>query len=665
MKIFNIKSKFLKWLSLGLIGIMAILLSHFALMPAIANQDKFKPITIPLNSYDLYDIGITDINNDEKLDIFTTNHSALSSLVINQGDNIFIDRLTDYGMNQDRQFPGVEVLNNVNKIERLGLSIYRQNRFRWSDKESDNQLVISSKNIKNNSLVKGTISLFSTVKIRKNKNFEIELKENKISPNAVETIIEFATNRNGKLVLETDLTALPTKFVIDENVPLDSIQLGASKLQPQSHKFQLHWRDRHGTAWADFNGNGEIDAFITRGGLKGKLEEISALSSDNFLADELFSQTSDSPELQDIAGTSGLTKKDCPGRQTSWVDFNRDDKLDLYIVCGRGVPPLGNSPNQLYQQNNNLQFTDVAEDLGLAFPEQGTFAWLDTNNDKSVDFLWATKNSFQIFRNQNGKFQLDREIAHDIGRVKKLSIADFDADDDLDVFALGSGKSLLLKSENQDFTPVKPSNIGLPSKSLTANWVDYDNDGLIDFHAIPGGIFRQTQKHQFQATSLLQHHPRFSKIVDAKSAWFDANNDGLRDLLITINYRPWWLRFLGYLPQLDIPDLRESQAQLYLNETSQKNNWLQLKLVGRDNNPQAIGAKVEFPTNGGNQLIQVGHAEGSHFSQGHYRIYLGLGKLKAVNSIRVTWSDGQTEEFDNLELNHLNDIIQGSGLQPT
>ena len=86
---------------------------------------------------------------------------------------------------------------------------------------------------------------------------------------------------------------------------------------------------------------------------------------------------------------------------------------------------------------------------------------------------------------------------------------------------------------------------------------------------------------------------------------------------------------------------------------SSTNHWLAIDLVGDGNNPQAIGSRVEIATSNGRQTASVGQAEGSHFSQGHYRLYFGLGQQQLVNSLKVFWSDGYVQELNNLESDRL------------
>ena len=82
-------------------------------------------------------------------------------------------------------------------------------------------------------------------------------------------------------------------------------------------------------------------------------------------------------------------------------------------------------------------------------------------------------------------------------------------------------------------------------------------------------------------------------------------------------------------------------------------HWLQIKLVGGKHNLQAIGAQVTVVTPDGAQKQEVGSNEGSFFSQGHYRLYFGLGPHPLANLITVRWPDGIVKKYQNIDGNRL------------
>ena len=82
--------------------------------------------------------------------------------------------------------------------------------------------------------------------------------------------------------------------------------------------------------------------------------------------------------------------------------------------------------------------------------------------------------------------------------------------------------------------------------------------------------------------------------------------------------------------------------------TGATNHWLQIKLVGREGNRQAIGAQVSVITPNGRQIQEVGSTDGAFFSQGHYRLYFGLGTHDNATAVKIRWPDGLQQEIRNV-----------------
>ena len=226
----------------------------------------------------------------------------------------------------------------------------------------------------------------------------------------------------------------------------------------------------------------------------------------------------------------------------------------------------------------------------------------------------------------------------------KLAIADYDVDGDLDAFSVSKKGNTLLVNNAGKYSPVDPVSVGLPPKSVGGNWVDFDNDGLPDFHAVPEGLFRQQKDHHFEATNLLVLSS--PKYMAAISNWADLDNDGARDVVIALNENPslwrWWEK-----PFKSAQDIFKWKFLSYRN-VGADNHWLNVKLEGTAGNRQAIGARVTVVTPDGQQIMEVGSNEGAFFSQGHYRLYFGLGQHERAKTVKVRWTDGSIQELHNV-----------------
>ncbi len=171
--------------------------------------------------------------------------------------------------------------------------------------------------------------------------------------------------------------------------------------------------------------------------------------------------------------------------------------------------------------------------------------------------------------------------------------------------------------------------VGLPGQGTASlSFVDFDNDGDLDVHAAPGGLFRMTPAGTYKRTEAVKVG---GKAQWATSSWIDLEGDGDRDLVSLIKRSGIELR-----------------KRVYENRTD-AGHWLQVGLRGPAANRQAIGARVLVTTSRGRQAGWVGQSEGSRYSSGHYELYFGLGPVRKVRSVRVWWPDGRRTTVEGVD----------------
>lgn len=604
--------------------------------PVKEQDGRFKIQPFEIADYGLFDLGVTDMNNDDRLDVFTANYSALQSMLLNNGSGTFTDVYTPWKMDQDHHFTGLAVMPEEPALELPGIYI------NWVGPK----LLVRMHKLNRNIPASGRIEVLSPVEITDKKNFDVVVSAKELPSKATHSIIEFSGKGEGYFSFTPYIHALPIEFHFAAGLAVEKIHLGPRRISPDSQDFAINMRDRHGMAWADVNNDNRMDLFITRGGLRGTMGNVPLA-----FWDELFIGTSTG--MEDVGKTLGLAKNGCPGRQTAWIDYNSDNRLDLYVVCGKGEE---SHPNMLFQQTKDGHFEDVAKQIGLNFSSNGSFLWMDADQDGDMDLFYSDSQGFSLYSNESGTFSatpLESNGRHKKGN--KLTMGDYDNDGDLDVFSSSGKGNVLFINESGTFTDVAPLSLGLPEKSLTANWVDYDNDGFLDLHTVPDGIFKQIQKGKFISLSQLNIKTggklSFSYLTDARSAWFDVDNNGTRDLLLASKFskkkrlwEDWFLKLTGMDKRFG--GLDYYWKVVFFDNQNTDNHWLQVQLTGFPGNLQAIGAGVTLLTVDGKQFQQVGCAEGSHYSQGHYRLYFGLGQNSEPLSLRVDWPDGKSTEID-------------------
>lgn len=597
--------------------------------PAFDPATAFTPIKIPIATWNLFDLGVVDVNDDGLLDIFTSNHNARQSLLINGGGLRFTDKLSELGLDQDATFPGLEDSDAAPQMDRPGLYVF----FRKGN------LVLQAVGLDEATGIRGEVKVLWALDVVEQSGFTSRKGPLFSTTGVLGTRLRFGAAIDGVLELFMPRLGAPIKIDFDTGSNLQQIYVGQHQVVPPSRSITLNLRDRHGMAWADVNGDGRIDVLMIRGGLKGYSGDLKTE-----LFDELFVQQESG--FVDQRVTFGLKKQGRRSRGVAWVDVYGNDRLDAFVQSH-------STEDQLFSRDTDGLFSDVATELALNGKEAGPFVWLDVDRDHDMDLLFHEDKWLVLRENGDGAFASGKVATRGLhvggqvfpivrptaGDIANFAVADFDRDGDMDVFAASRrGSRLLLNTKGRLFSE-SPESFGLPKFVAAASWVDFDNDGLEDLFAVPDGLYRQIKPGRFEATGLL--------VVDraafeARCTWVDLDNDGLRDVIFATkpNHKT-----------------HEWHIQAYRNVSS-RNNWLQVKLIGSRGNRQAIGAFVSVSCGAQETIQMVGHAEGSHYSQGHYRLYFGLGGYRTVDRVRVTWPDGATQELHDVDANALLTIKQ-------
>lgn len=664
-----------------LLRILALLLLTGASLLLYSARDDLKPSvirplsgegrwfavdTLPMGTIpQIFDMGIVDANQDGLLDIYTSNHNYRQVLWIADGHGGYRDSLSEWGLDQIKEFPGWEQSMQPPPIDKNGLYVY------W---------VGDTINIRTHEAAQPVhlrMHIFSTVEVTRNDGFQIEQMNSKALNEVVtETSLALLAPKNGLLSLYVSTRGGPVSFSFDKVQPLSQTYIGSQRVTPNTNSISLSLLDRHAMVWADFNDDGQLDLFMTRGALGGSLRKFPDHVKAN-VKDELLVSDQGKHQFNDTTRAVGVEKKDCSGRHAKWVDFNQDGRLDLFINCLDRGNVAGSYGKQLYEQTANKQLINVAAERGLDLPEYELidFAWLDVDNDGDVDLVTHEDTGYYIYRNQGGKFA--REFVYrakfersDIPKLKgdtfdywqfdgKMSFGDYDNDGDLDIFVASKKGNVFLINNGGKYTPADPSSLGLPPSSVAAAWVDYDNDGKLDLHTVPEGLFHQGANHKFDRTGYLSLRP--NKYQAAIINWYDRNNDGSLDVLVALEDNAtlwrWWEKSFKHKDVKGKDDRFDWQILSYRN-VGPVGHWLELNLVGTSGNRQAIGTRVTITTPEGHQSQTVGASEGAYLSQGHYRLYFGLGAGGKVDAMQIHWPDGRLQELRNVKVDTLLTVKQ-------
>ncbi|MCB2262222.1 MAG: FG-GAP-like repeat-containing protein [Candidatus Thiosymbion ectosymbiont of Robbea hypermnestra] len=121
----------------------------------------------------------------------------------------------------------------------------------------------------------------------------------------------------------------------------------------------------------------------------------------------------------------------------------------------------------------------------------------------------------------------------------------------------------------------------------------------------------------------------------------DFDNDGRIDLFVTNNDAP---------------------PNLFHNRSADENAWLSLELTGRAPNTDAVGARATIVTPLGTLVREVNIGNG--FAGGSSpRLHFGLGKVTAVDEVRIQWPDGEVTRLESPALNRILRVEQEPAVQ--
>lgn len=216
-----------------------------------------------------------------------------------------------------------------------------------------------------------------------------------------------------------------------------------------------HYEEDIGSALFDADQDGDLDLYVCSGG-----SEFNAGSP--YYQDRLY--------LNDGLGQFTHAESALPGMRTSTsavaaADYDGDGDLDLFV--GGRIDPgnYANIPPSYLLENQNGYFKDVTADVAPALQNIGRVSaihWADLNQDNRPDLLLAGEwMPLTIAWNTGDGFDL-QILPHSIGWWNTLSVADLDADGDLDF----AGGNLGLNN------PYNPTT----EKPLSLQVADFDGD---------------------------------------------------------------------------------------------------------------------------------------------------------------------------------------------
>lgn len=387
-------------------------------------------------------------------------------------------------------------------------------------------------------------------------------------------------------------------------------------------------------------------------------------------------------------------------------DSTEADRERASLQVGATVPftlnpaSYAGGTNLLFHNNGDGTFRERGAELKVQNPEGRSLAalWYDFDDDGWLDLYVANDISDNVFyRNAQGTFE---DISHpalvaDYRSAMGLAVGDYNRDGDDDLFVThwvaqenALYDNLLADLRRSDTAPPRgrpglhaappPDSVraplatpvrfldvadsrglgqmALPYVGWGTEFVDLDGDGWLDLVVANGNTLEFSgpipRKLKPQEPFLLWNRrgEHFYNLVPLSKplgephngrglAVADYDEDGDMDVL---------LMHLG------------EGAQLLRNQM-QTNHWIKVRLRSCNGHGQPLGfgdgAKVTVFAGGTQQRRGVSSA--SYLSQSSRTLHFGLGSATSIERLQVCWHAGETNTFDDLDVNAKYEITEG------
>lgn len=345
-------------------------------------------------------------------------------------------------------------------------------------------------------------------------------------------------------------------------------------------------------------------------------------------------------KFSDVTTASKIPDYPYIALSAAFVDVDHDGDLDIFVAgfvdlskmpaSDPGQPPafpddFPGAPNLLLRNDGNGKFTDITAAAKVAGSGGHAVAVVPTDfdNHRDIDLLVVNYGSAPaLYSNQrDGTF---RDVAAEVGlnikgRFTCAAAGDVNKDDFTDFFfGRADGPGLFAMSDGKGHFVTTPAPSGT-ERSGRAQFLDYDNDGLLDLVVLPGEgarVFRNlgtrwenVTDHAVASALLKGQFPR-------AFASADIDGDGDTDLVFRVS---------------------SGDLKFARNNGGNRNRSFKVQVAGKVSNRGGVGAKVELRSGSLRQKLETYAATPSPAPAD---IVFGLDNRAGVDAVRVLWPAG-------------------------
>lgn len=246
-------------------------------------------------------------------------------------------------------------------------------------------------------------------------------------------------------------------------------------------------------------------------------------------------------KFTDVSQSAGVDVIQSSFGNPIWGDIDNDGYIDIFMTNHAAPIP------SLFRNNANETFTDITKGSGMDFyldRHGAAFGDYDSDGDLDIFIALGAERGRVIGKKQDVLFQNDGNgtftdvtvfagVTNAFGRGRSVNWVDYDNDGLLDLFVMNYKTLNVLYHNNGDGTFSETATLsGLANvEGRVSAWADYDKDGDMDIiipHPI--SLLRNNGDGTFTDVTSLSGLLGDSPVNGV--AWGDYNNDGNIDLYI-------------------------------------------------------------------------------------------------------------------------------------
>ncbi|WP_286760453.1 FG-GAP-like repeat-containing protein [Salegentibacter sp. UBA1130] len=404
----------------------------------------------------------------------------------------------------------------------------------------------------------------------------------------------------------------------------------------------------------DYDKDGDLDVYIanyppTRFDAPNFVYEYQMNSVTDLQTDHLM--RNDGGKFTDVTNEAGVRSFGLTLSATVG-DLNNDGWPDLYISNDFS------SPDFMYINNGEGSFREVVKDATSHTSFYGMGVDIaDYNNDGLLDIYQVDMSAKDNRRKKANMASMNPDLFW--GTVE----AGFHYQYMQNVLQTNTG----VFNNNTPFFADQSRIAGAASTDWSWGplFADFDNDGHKDLF-VTNGTRREINNNDYfneLKNKSLTKEDRLEKSLNIPSEKIDNfifENNG--DLTFNIANEKWGIVYEGFSNGVVYVDLDndgdleiitnniDDTASVFENQSSTKNNYVQIKLQGPEKNKFGIGSRAYVTANDTEQMQELTLSRGFQSSVAP-QLHFGLAQADLIDEIRIEWPDGKVEIREDVEAN--------------